>query len=62
MFRRHIDFVAVFFIAIALLAFSSLASLRLPDVRDSIRLQNAIVNIDSCPTTREVLTRLGLFN
>jgi len=58
MFRRHVDFVAVFFIAVALLAFSKLSSLRVPDFRDSIRLQNALVNIDSCPTTREVLARL----
>jgi hypothetical protein len=60
MFRRHIDFVAVFFIAVALLAFSKLSSLRLPDLRESIRFQNAIVNIDSCPTTRAVLANLGL--
>jgi hypothetical protein len=57
MFRRHIDFVAVFFIAIALLAFSSLSSLRLPDLRDSVRFQNALVNLRSCPTTREVFAR-----
>ena len=60
MFRRHVDFVAVFVIAVALLAFSRLASLRVPEFGDSIRLQNALVNIDSCPETREVLARLGL--
>lgn len=59
MFFRHIDFVAVFFIAVALLAFSELSSLRLPDPRNSIHFQNALVGFDSCPTTREVLTRLG---
>ena len=57
MFRRHIDFVAVFFIAIALLAFSRLSSLKLPDLRNSVHFQNAMVNIDSCPTTREVFAR-----
>jgi len=59
MFRRHIDFIAVFFIAIALLSFSKLSSLRVPDPGDSIRLQNAIVDIHSCPTAREVLAHLG---
>jgi hypothetical protein len=58
MFRQHIDFVAIFFIAIALLAFSKMSSLRLPDLGDSVRLQKAIVNIDSCPTTRAVLAHL----
>jgi hypothetical protein len=32
MFGRHVDFVAVFFIAVALLAFSHLSSLRPPDL------------------------------
>jgi hypothetical protein len=59
MFRRHIDFVAVFFLAVTLLAFSKLSSLRVPDLGDSIRLQKALVNMDSCPTTRQVL---ALFN
>ena len=59
MLRRHIDFVAVFFIAVALLAFSELSSLRLPGPADSIRLQNAIVNLGPCPITREALARLG---
>jgi hypothetical protein len=59
MFRRHVDFFAVFFIAVALFAFSRLSSLRVPDLGDSIRFQNAIVNMHSCPTTRAVL---ALFN
>jgi hypothetical protein len=58
MFRQHVDFVAVFFIAVALLAFSQLSSLRLPDPGDSIQLQKAIVNTQACPTAREVLARL----
>jgi hypothetical protein len=33
MFRRHVDFFAVFFIAVALLAFSNLPPLRPPDLR-----------------------------
>jgi hypothetical protein len=31
MFRRHVDFIAVLLIAIALLAFNHVSSLRLPD-------------------------------
>jgi hypothetical protein len=58
MFRQHVDFVAVFFIAVALLAFSQLSSLRLRDSGDSIQLQKAIVNTQACPTAREVLARL----
>ena len=58
MFRQHIDFVAVFFIAVALLAFLQLSSLRLRDPGDSIQLQKAIVNTQACPTAREVLARL----
>ena len=58
MLRRHVDFVAVFFIAIALLAFSQLSSLRIPDLGDSIQLQKAIVNTQACPTAREVFARL----
>jgi hypothetical protein len=58
MFRQHIDFVAVFFIAVALLAFSQLSSLRVPDLEHSIQLQKAIVNTQACPTAREVLARL----
>jgi hypothetical protein len=59
MFRQHIDFVAVFVIAVAMLAFSQLASLRVPDFRDSVLFQNALVNTDPCPVAQHVL---ALFN
>jgi hypothetical protein len=55
MFRRHIDFLAVLFLAIVMAAFSKASSLRLPDV-DAIRMQNA-VNVESCPLSR-ALARL----
>jgi hypothetical protein len=55
MFRQHIDFIAVSFIAIALLAFSQLSSLRAPDFGDPVRFQNALTNVDSCPTAQHVL-------
>ena len=50
MFRRHIDFLAVFFLAIVMAAFSKASSLRLPDL-DVVRMQNA-VNAESCPLSR----------
>ena len=62
MFGRNIDFLAVLIIGAMMMAFSALGSLRVPDLTNSIRLQHAVVNIDSCPTAREVLTRLGLVN
>jgi len=55
MFRRHIDFLAVFFLAIVMAAFSKASSLRVADL-DAIRMQNA-VNVQSCPLSR-ALARL----
>ena len=55
MSSKHIDFVAIFFLAVTLLAFSRLSSLQAPDLGDSIRFHQALVNMDSCPTTRQVL-------
>ena len=56
MFGRNVDFLAVLLIAIAMLGFSKAASLRVPEVMDSIQLQDA-VSVDSCP--REVLSRIA---
>jgi len=53
MFRQHIDFIAVFFIAVALLAYPQLYSLRVRAFRESIQLYKAPVNIQSCPTAWE---------
>jgi hypothetical protein len=59
MLRWNIDFLAVFFIAVVMLGFSKMASLRFPaDVADSIQMQNA-VSVDSCPIQREVLSRIA---
>jgi len=60
MFRQHIDFFAVFFIAVVMIGFSQAASLRLPDAMDSVRLQN-VTNAGSCPIQREVLSRIAYF-
>jgi hypothetical protein len=46
MFQRHIDFFAVSFIALILLAFSSLSTLRPPDFKDFIHIQSALTNLD----------------
>jgi len=58
MIRRNIDFFAVFFIAIVMLGLSQAASLRLPDVVDSIRTQNAVSSSDACPL-KEILSHLA---
>jgi len=55
MFRRHIDFLAVFFLAVVMAAFSKASSVQPPDL-DVIRLQNA-VNSQSCPLS-QALARL----
>ena len=60
MFRRHIDFFAVFFLAVIFFAFSEVASLQLPDFGDTVRFQNALTRADdSCPTARAILAQLG---
>ena len=56
--RRHIDFIAVFFIAVVMAGFSQAASWKLPDAADSVRLQKA-ANVQSCPISREVLASLA---
>ena len=51
MFRRHIDFLAVFFLAIVMAAFSKASSVQLPDL-GVVRSQNAVNAESSCPLTR----------
>jgi hypothetical protein len=51
MFRRHIDFLAVLFLAIVMAAFSKASTVQLADV-DVVRLQNAVNAEPSCPLTR----------
>jgi hypothetical protein len=41
-----------------MLGFSKMASLRLPEVMDSIQLQNA-VSVDTCPIRDEVISRIA---
>jgi len=60
MLRWNIDFLAVFFIAVVMLGFSKMASLRVPGALDSMQMQNA-VSVDSCPLQigNEVLSRIA---
>jgi hypothetical protein len=59
MLRWNIDFIAVFCIAVLMLGFSKMPSLRFPaDAIDAIQMQNA-VSVDSCPIQREVLSRIA---
>jgi hypothetical protein len=57
MFGRNIDFFAVGVIAVVMLVFSGLASLRIDRVVGPMQLQNA-VSSDSCPID-EVLSRIS---
>jgi len=57
MFGRNIDFFAVSVIALAMLGFTELRQLRLPEGLDSIRVGNAI-QIERCPISRQVLSNL----
>jgi hypothetical protein len=61
MLRWNIDFIAVFCIAVLMLGFSKMPSLRIPvDAMDAIQMQNA-VSVDSCPLQirNEVLSRIA---
>jgi hypothetical protein len=60
MFRKHIDFLAVFFVAVVMAAFSKASSVRPPDV-EVIRLQNA-VNSQSCPLSQALAHLENILN
>jgi hypothetical protein len=55
MLGRNVDFIAVFFIALAMLGFAEARSWHVPD---SIRIGNAI-DVERCPTSQQVLTNLS---
>ena len=52
MFRRHVDFFAVFAITLGLLAVSQLSAFRLP--MDSIRLENVSVQLRACQISNRI--------
>ena len=60
--RRHIDLIAVFFIAVVMIGFSQARNITLPDI-NVVRAQNVVVtnNNDPCPIAREVLASLADF-
>ena len=58
MLRRNVDFFAMCFIALGLLAFSKLSAVRLSPLPQPIRFQNAMTT-DQCPVSTEVLSRLA---
>lgn len=58
MFRRHVDFFAVFFIAVAMFAIGNLSNLRVSPPAGAVRLQSA-VNNDGCRVSQEILSRLA---
>ncbi len=57
MFRRHVDFFAVFFIALGLLAISQFSALRFP--AESIRVENASVNLRACQISNRIASRVA---
>jgi hypothetical protein len=61
--RRHIDFFAVFFIAVVMIGFSQARNLTLPDM-PVVRANNVLVtstNNESCPIAREILASIDSF-
>ena len=59
MLHRNVDFFAMFFIALGMMAFSKLPAVSLPPVPQPIRFQKAMAT-DQCPIRAEVLSRLAL--
>ena len=59
MLHRNVDFFAMFFIALGMMAFSQLPAISLPPVPQPIRFQKAMA-ADQCPVSAEVLSRLAL--
>ena len=61
--RRHIDLIAVFFIALTMIAFTEARNLTPPDMQ-VIRANNVVVtstNNASCPIAREILASIDSF-
>ena len=60
MFGRNVDFFAIFLIAVVMLGFSQAASIKVPDLAETIQFQPAInASTDQCPIQREVLSRIA---
>jgi hypothetical protein len=57
---RHIDFIAVLVIAIAMAGFSKASSIRMPVDIGPVQLRN-VANVESCPIRSEILSRLENF-
>jgi len=63
MLRQHIDFFAVCFIALVMIAFSQARNLTLPNLQ-VVRANNVVVtttNNEPCPIAREVLANIESF-
>jgi hypothetical protein len=58
MFGKNVDFVAVLFISLAMLAFAEVRSWNLANALDAIHFHNAI-QIDRCPLTNQVLSSVS---
>jgi hypothetical protein len=60
MFGKNVDFVAVLFISLVMLAFAEVRSWHMSNPLDSIRFQDAI-EIERCPLPNQVLSSLSWF-
>ena len=57
MFRRHVDFFAVFFITLGLTVLSHVPELRIPVA--PIRIENINANVPVCQTSNQILSQIA---
>ena len=57
MFRRHVDFFAVFVITLALLGVSELSAFRVP--LEPIRVENISAQIRACQISNQIASRVA---
>ena len=57
MFRRNVDFFAVFLIALAMIAVSQARAFRVPI--DAFQVQNIGTNFHACPEANQALARIA---
>jgi hypothetical protein len=57
MFRRHVDFFAIFAITIGLLAVSQLSAFRFP--AESIRVENISFQVRACQVSNRIASRIA---
>ena len=56
MFRRHVDFFAVFFIALGLLALTQVSEFRFP--MDSVRVESISAQMQACRLSSQIASHI----